>query len=141
MALLVDLAEQRLHSAAEKLARANEQLQFEEGRLQELQVYFQEYQRQAKQQTQQGVVVSQIINFNHFLNNLRLAIDQQSQTVKRWRFACDDVRKAWLGLKAKHSNLCRLHNKARQEAEYLREKVLQRELDDNFRPHKPLRQY
>lgn len=132
MALLIDLAEQHLHSAADNLARANDQLKFEESRLQELQVYCQEYQRQAQRQTQRGVAVSQIINFNHFLNNLRTAIDQQNHTVKRCQHICDDVRSTWLALRARHSNLSRLYGRAKQEAEYQREKVLQREMDDSF---------
>lgn len=130
--IVVELAERQLNSAAEQMVKAKQQLQFEQGRLEELESYFVEYQRQAKQQSHTGISVTRLMNFNHFLNNLRQAIDQQGQTIARLEKVCDQARQRWLAMKAKHKNLSSLQEKAHIDEALAREKRLQRELDDNY---------
>jgi len=130
--VVVNLAERELHDSAAALAKVNQQYHFEEGRLQELQTYFEEYQQQAKQQWGSGISVSQLMNFNYFLNNLRQAIEQQQQTLAHLQRVCERARQQWLNHKAKHVNLCDLQKKALQDEDKMLEKKLQRDIDDNF---------
>lgn len=131
--VVVELAERQLEEAAKQLNKVNQQRQFEQTRLEELQSYFVEYQGQARQQWGAGISISRLMNFNYFLSNLRQAIEQQRQTLAHLDGVCDRARQQWVAIQGRSKNLQELQQRAYREEDQRREKRLQHEIDDNYR--------
>ncbi len=130
--LVVNLAERELEKSASILAKASQQVTFEQGRLEELQSYFNEYQLLAKTQSKAGISVVRLMNFNHFMSNLRAAIDQQTKTITYLEKQQQKAREVWIKSKSKLKNLQKLQASAVTNELYLEEKNLQKTFDDSF---------
>lgn len=131
LAIVAQLSERELDHAGKQLQLSTQQYEYEKQRLEELEGYFLEYQQVSREQSRAGITVVRLMNFNHFMNNLRTAIEQQTRTVEGAALKREKVRQAWIELQAKTKNLRQLVDDARHSEAFAVEKKLQKELDDN----------
>lgn len=76
------VAESKEQKAASELGQAQQQLQSQINRLNELLNYKDEYLGRYRQSGQNGIAVDKLQSFHSFLEKLELAVEQQKQAVK-----------------------------------------------------------
>lgn len=89
------VAESKEQRAAIDLGRAQQQLQSQINRLQELETYREEYFNRFQQTGQNGVDVETLLSFRNFLDNLETALEQQKQAVKTASELVERCQRQW----------------------------------------------
>ena len=79
---IIRVAESKEQKAATELGRAQNQLQEQLNRLQDLQNYRKEYQGRLQEAGRNGISVPKLQSFRGFLEKLETAVEQQKQAVK-----------------------------------------------------------
>lgn len=93
---LVDFSEERSESAAQELQRFRAQLIQAEEKLRQLEGYLADYQVRLSAATAQGVTVQAMLDFQHFIAKLELAIRSQSEEVVRCRQRWESAQQIWM---------------------------------------------
>jgi len=93
---LVDFSEERSESAAQELQRFRAQLTQAEEKLRQLEGYLADYQVRLSAATAQGVTVQAMLDFQHFIAKLELAIRSQSEEVVRCRQRWESAQQIWM---------------------------------------------
>ena len=78
---IIRVAESKEQRAAVELGRAQNQLQEQVKRLQDLQSYQQEYRTRLQETGRNGISISKLQSFRSFLDKLEIALVQQKQAV------------------------------------------------------------
>lgn len=93
---LLDLAQERVDAAAQRMALLKARWQSQEEKLQQLAAYQEEYRQRLADTLLQGVEMLRIHDFQAFLKKLELAIRQQKLEVQNAQFAWEECQRAWL---------------------------------------------
>jgi flagellar FliJ protein len=92
---LIDLAEDRKQTAAQKLAKLQHAWQSAEAKLQQLQGFLAEYHQRLQQQSQMGCTITQLRDFQAFIMKLEMAIRVQAEEVERCRLRWQSGQQEW----------------------------------------------
>lgn len=122
----------REDEAAKLLGRAQQVLDAEKQKLDELNSYFDEYCDAYRSSGQGAVNPAQLQNYLGFLNNLELAIQQQKRQVQMAEMQLSHSRNTWTSIHHKRKNIGKLADKAAECEESSAEKKLQKEIDDRY---------
>ena len=94
--LLLDLANERVDAAAQRMARLKLRWQSQEDKLQQLFAYQDEYRQRLADALTQGVEMLRMRDFQVFLKKLDLAIRQQKIEVQHAQLGWEECQRAWL---------------------------------------------
>ena len=93
---LLGLAEERSQAAAQALARLKQAWQEAETKSQQLQGYLEEYHGKLQQQTQSGLSIAQLRDYQAFIAKLELAIRTQGEEAQRCKQRWEAGRQEWM---------------------------------------------
>lgn len=123
--------------AASALGEAQNQLQMQLQRLQELRDYQKDYASQFQQTGANGMDVASLMSFRSFLQQLEQAIEQQKQAVDAANALVDQRKKSWLASRGKVKIYDNVISRYHQEEIQQQDKKEQKESDD--RAQRPAR--
>ena len=98
---IIRIAESKEQKAATELGRAQNQLQEQLNRLQDLFNYRQEYHARFEQTGRMGVSIQTLHGFRSFLEKLETAIEQQQQSVKMAQDLVQRRKQQWFATRDK----------------------------------------
>lgn len=124
------VAESKEQQAATELGRAQQQLQSQINRLNELLNYKNEYLSKFQQTGQNGIAVDRLQSFRSFLEKLELAVEQQKQAVKTAGELVDKRKHQWFTSRDKVKIFDNVINKIVDQEHKQEEKQEQKESDD-----------
>lgn len=127
---VVDMALEEERKAAKRLGETQKQLDDARARLTDLQFYCSEYEKAWTQRGSQGVGRDWLLNYQRFMAQMQVAIDQQSQTVKWHETSLDKVREQWRQRYQRVEGLRKLIDRYRQEARARADRQEQKLLDE-----------
>ena len=93
---LLDLANERVDAAAQRLALLKRRWQSQEEKLQQLFVYQDEYRHRLANTLTQGLDMLRMQDFHVFLKKLEEAIRQQKIEVQHMKLTWEECQRAWL---------------------------------------------
>lgn len=93
---LLDLAQERVDTAAQRLALLKARWQAQEEKLQQLAGYQDEYRHRLADAQLQGIEILRLHDFQAFLKKLEIAIRQQKIEVQSAQFAWEEGQRVWL---------------------------------------------
>ncbi|WP_455203256.1 flagellar export protein FliJ [Kaarinaea lacus] len=123
--------------AASALGEAQNQLQMQLQRLQELRDYQKDYASQFQQTGANGMDVASLMSFRSFLQQLEQAIEQQKQAVDAANALVDQRKKSWLASRGQVKIYDNVISRYHQEEIQQQDKKEQKESDD--RAQRPAR--
>ena len=124
------VAESKEQQAATELGRAQQQLQSQINRLNELLTYKDEYLCRYRQTGQNGISVDRLQSFRSFLAKLEVAVEQQKQAVKIAGELVDKRKHQWFSSRDKVKIFDNVINKIVDQELKQEEKQEQKESDD-----------
>lgn len=127
---VVQMAEDAEREAAARLAKAQQQLQQAQQQLEGLEQYRNDYQQQWVQQGQQGVTGEWLMNYQRFLSQLEVAIEQQRNNLRWHNTNVDKLRQMWQQTYARLEGLKKLIEKYRTQIQQIADKREQKEMDE-----------
>ncbi len=127
---VVQMAEDAEREAAARLAKAQQQLQQAQQQLEGLEQYRNDYQQQWVQQGQQGVTGEWLMNYQRFLSQLEVAIEQQRNNLRWHNTNVDKLRQMWQQTYARLEGLKKLIEKYRTQIQQIADKCEQKEMDE-----------
>ena len=127
---VVKMAEEAENAAAAKLAQAQQQLQQSQQQLAGLEQYRDDYQQQWLQQGHHGVTGEWLMNYQRFLSQLEVAIEQQRHSLRWHETNVDKFRDIWQKRYARLEGLKKLVQKYRQQIRSRADKLEQKEMDE-----------
>lgn len=131
---LVKIAEERSESAAQDLQRLRVQLTQAEEKLRQLEGYMEDYRSRLAHNTANGITVQAMVDFQHFIAKLEIAIRSQSEEVVRCRQRWEAAQQVWLErereVKAYHA-LRERHEREELRKENRRDQYVQDEFAQN----------
>lgn len=127
---VVDMALEEERKAAKRLGETQKQLDDARARLTDLQFYCSEYEKGWTQRGSQGVGRDWLLNYQRFMAQMQVAIDQQSQTVKWHETSLEKVREQWQQRYQRVEGLRKLIERYRQEARARADRQEQKLLDE-----------
>lgn len=92
---LLDLAQERVDTAAQRLALLKQRWQAQELKLQQLIAYQDEYRQRLADTLTQGLEMPRVQDFRAFLKKLEIAIRQQKNEVQHTQLAWEEGQRAW----------------------------------------------
>ena len=95
------VAESKEQRAAAELGRAQQHLQTQLARLQEIQNYQQEYLSRFEQAGMNGIAADKLLSFRNFLEKLDTAVEQQQQAVNTANDVVDQRKRQWFSSRDK----------------------------------------
>jgi flagellar FliJ protein len=130
LAPVVDMAERDEREAARLLGQCQGQLAKVQTQLADLERYRDDYQQQWSEQGRQGVSGQWLINYQRFLSQFEVAIDQQRNSLEWHRDNLNKARDHWQQRYARLEGLRKLVLRYLQEARQLEDKREQKLLDE-----------
>lgn len=127
---VIQMAEDAEREAAGKLGKAQQQLQQAEQQLQGLEQYRSDYQQQWLQQGQQGVTGDWLLNYQRFLSQLEVAIEQQRNSLRWHNTNVAKARDIWQKCYARLEGLKKLVQKYRDQIRHTADKREQKAMDE-----------
>lgn len=124
------VAESKEQQAATELGRAQQQLQSQINRLNELLNYKNEYLTNFQQIGQNGISVDRLQSFRSFMDKLELAVEQQKQAVKIASDLVDKCKHQWFYSRDKVKIFNNVVTKFVDQERKQEAKQEQKELDD-----------
>jgi flagellar FliJ protein len=124
------VAESKEQQAATELGQAQQQLQAQINRLNELQNYKDEYLGRYQQTGQNGISVDRLQSFRSFLDKLELAVEQQKQAVKIAEELVDKRKRQWFSSRDKVKIFDNVISRIVDQELQKEEKQEQKESDD-----------
>ncbi|GIZ12175.1 flagellar export protein FliJ [Pseudomonas sp. NCCP-436] len=127
---VVDMAEKAERDAARQLGHCQGVVSQAEAKLGELERYRDDYQQQWINQGSQGVSGQWLINYQRFLTQLELAVEQQWQSIQWHKANLEKARAAWQQRYARLEGLRKLVQRYLNEARLAEDKREQKLLDE-----------
>ncbi len=93
---LLDLANDRVDAATQRLALLKQRWQLQEDKLKQLFTFQAEYRQRLADTLQRGVEMGSVHEFRAFLQKLELAIRQQKLEVQQAKFTWEECQHVWL---------------------------------------------
>lgn len=126
---LLEQAKTHYESQTKELGIATQKRDKELQKLSMLQGFLQEYQDRLKQGSQNGIRISDLLNFQGFIAKLDDALDQQKNTVSMSERSLDRARAQWREANRKMKSFEILLERRRKAAELAQSRRDQREMD------------
>ena len=130
LAPVLDMALEDERKAAKQLGDAQTQLDAAQTRLQDLEFYCSEYEKGWTQRGEQGVGRDWLLNYQRFMAQMQMAIDQQKNTVSWHARALDKSREHWRQRYQRLEAMRKLIERYQQEARAKADKQEQKLLDE-----------
>lgn len=127
---VIDMAQEAERAAAGRLRQYQEALHGAQLQLQNLQQYRDDYQQQWISQGQAGVSGQWLMNYQRFLSQLEVAIEQQEKSLAWHENNVKISQAAWQQTYARLEGLRKLVQRYRQEAQKAADKQEQKLLDE-----------
>lgn len=127
---ILDIAETREKEAATVLGVAQQALEQQQQRLQDLEQYRQEYNAYVQQVGAQGVTASRLQDLYRFVNSLDSAVGQQTRMVEVARQHVAAKLRAWQDARGKHKALGKVIERLQDDEEKAVAKREQKETDE-----------
>lgn len=127
---VVDMALDEERKAAGMLGECQKQLDDAQSRLRDLEYYCDEYQKGWSQRGSQGVGREWLLNYQRFMAQMQVAIEQQRQAVDWSLQSLDRAREQWRQRYQRLEALRKLIERYRQEAQTRADKQEQKLLDE-----------
>lgn len=127
---LKNLASRHEQQAARVLGQSQTQLGKQQGRLQELFSYREEYQQRFYCQAKNGIAGAQLQAYQSFIQQLDEAISQQRRQVEQSEQTCHTVTAQWRERHIHTQILDKTIQRLQAKEERQAEKIQQREIDD-----------
>jgi len=130
LAPVLDMALDEERKAAKVLGQCQKQFEEAEVRLRDLEYYCSEYAKGWSQRGSQGVGRDWLMNYQRFMAQMEVAIDQQRQTVRWHGESIERAREHWRQRYQRLEALRKLIEKYRQEAQAKADRQEQKLLDE-----------
>lgn len=127
MQVLVDLSKRKEDEVAKALAKDQERLLSDQKKLQDLKDYANQYEQE---RNLLGLSPYLTTNYQHFVNRLQQAIQQQEQQVKRSQQQVNMAMKRWQNARAKTKGMDWLKDKNIQQEGVAADKQEQKQIDE-----------
>ncbi len=127
---VVDMAKNEEREAVGKLGQSQAALQQAQQQLESLQQYRDDYQQQWIDKGQTGVSGQWLMNYQRFLSQLEVAIEQQDKSLAWHNSNLNKARAAWQQAYARVEGLRKLVQRYRDEAQKVASKQEQKMLDE-----------
>ncbi|MAF16606.1 MAG: flagellar export protein FliJ [Marinomonas sp.] len=127
MQVLVNLSQRKEDEVAKALAKDQARLQHDQQKLQELKDYAAQYDQE---RNLLGLSPYLTTNYQHFVNRLQQAIQQQDQQVKRSQQQVTMSMKRWQNARAKTKGMDWLKDKSVREELNIESKQEQKQIDE-----------
>ncbi|WP_210395733.1 flagellar export protein FliJ [Motiliproteus sediminis] len=127
---VLQIAEQRKHEAEQALGNAQQRLEQERLKLQQLQDYLAEYQQSQLARGQQGVSIEVLRRMQLFKDRLQVAIDQQRQQIVVAEFNLQQARHSWQAAHGRHRAIGALRERVADQEQRQADKQLQTMIDE-----------
>ncbi|MCC4274602.1 flagellar export protein FliJ [Marinomonas communis] len=127
MQVLVNLSQRKEDEVAKALAKDQARLQHDQKKLQELKDYAAQYDQE---RNLLGLSPYLTTNYQHFVNRLQQAIQQQDQQVKRSQQQVTMSMKRWQNARAKTKGMDWLKDKSVREELNIESKQEQKQIDE-----------
>ena len=128
--VVLEQSRRREQDALNRLAAAQERLQAQRTRLDELERYHADYQNQLREVGQGRLLVSRLQSLQRFISQLALAIQQQQQAVTQFERMLEDARRGWQEAHERRRGMERFIDECRREEEHQIERKEQQHLDE-----------
>lgn len=130
MQSVAGLAKNREDNAARLLGERRKFLEQQKQRLAELMMYREEYAKKFQNTGHQGLTISQLNEYRHFLIKLNMAIVQQREHIDLAIDDCQLFQQKWLDSRVHTQALDKVVEKYRNHEIKIRERKEQKELDE-----------
>lgn len=130
LGIVAKLAKQREDQATQALAQVRNQLEVEENRLKELELYRQEYLTYLDQQGSNGISMQQWRRTQGFIDQLEDLALRQQQTIQAWQQREQQVLMKWRELYQRRKNIGQFIDKISIEEAVAADKKEQKQLDE-----------
>mgnify|MGYP000468691340 CR=1 FL=1 len=130
---LLDLANDRVDAATQRLALLKQRWQLQEDKLKQLFAYQAEYRQRLADTLQQGVDMASVHEFRAFLQKLELAIRQQGLEVQKAKFTWEECQQAWLEERRKLKTFDILRERHERGETHRENRLEQRDQDEYAR--------
>lgn len=127
---VIDMAEKEEREAVAKLSQSQAALQQAQQQLDNLQQYRSDYQQQWLEKGQTGVSGQWLMNYQRFLSQLEVAIEQQDKSLAWHNSTIKQSRAAWQKAYARLEGLRKLVQRYRDETQKTANKQEQKLLDE-----------
>ena len=127
---VVKVAEAREKLAASALGEAQAELQSHEARLEELQGYQRDYLQRLQESGAQGMGAARMNDYQQFLNNLKLAIEQQETLVQIASRVVEEKKQQWFSKRGKLKSYDNVMERYVSEENRMADRREQKEADD-----------
>ncbi|MEH6797860.1 MAG: flagellar export protein FliJ [Halopseudomonas sabulinigri] len=127
---VLDMALDDERKAATLLGQCQKQLDDAQSRLRDLEYYCGEYAKGWTQRGEQGVGREWLMNYQRFMAQMEVALEQQRQTVSWHSQSIDKARQSWRERYQRLEALRKLIEKYRQEAQARADRQEQKLLDE-----------
>lgn len=128
---VVRVAEAREKQAASALGEAQAHLQSQIARLEELQNYQNDYLQRFKSTASQGIPAARMLDFQRFLDNLKLAIKQQETIVRIATSQVEQKKQLWFAKRGKLKSYDNVMERYISEENLQQSKREQKETDEH----------
>lgn len=130
MAPVLDMALEEERKAGRTLGECQQQLEEASNRLRDLEHYAGEYEKGWSQRGSQGVGRDWLVNYQRFMTQMQMAIEQQAQTVNWHQQSLERARENWRQRYQRVEALRKLIERYREEARARADKQEQKLLDE-----------
>ncbi len=117
--------------AARAVSDAQANAQDKQSRLDQLQLFYQEYAQQYEQQGKTGFGIKQLQSYRSFLEDLNKAIEQQKALVQIAQQMVDEKKQHWFEARKKVKVYEKLITNFQQDEQYLEDKQEQAAMDEH----------
>lgn len=130
LSTVLRVAEVKEAKVAKQFGRLQEQLLYEQKKLEQLLNYETEYQESAKPAAGRPVTVRRLQQMSQFLTQLTQAVHQQQQQVDNINKHCESLRDVWVEAHQHTQTMQQLLDRYRQEEQRQEEKQEQQDADE-----------
>lgn len=128
--IVLKLARQKEEAAQKELARAQERLQAEQAKLEQLRQFQAEYQANLQSRTGTAVNPMQYRALSAFISRLSVAMQEQERQIQLAAVQVERARQQWLLVHQRHQNMDRLIERYRDEEIREQDRREQRQADE-----------
>ncbi|WP_293264120.1 flagellar export protein FliJ [Neptunomonas sp.] len=128
--VVLDLAEKRKKDAERFLAEHIQRVETDKNQLIQLELYLSEYQQTYRQESESGLAIDQLRNYQAFMNKIAVAIEQHKKSMQMNKKQLEHVKQHWAQMHGKFKAIDSLVDKALDNEQKAIDKALQKQLDE-----------
>ena len=128
---IAQVAVTRETNAAREVNNAQINAQDKQSRLDQLELYYQEYVQQYEQQGKTGIGIKQLQSYRSFLEDLNKAIEQQKNLVQIAQGMVDEKKQHWFEARKKVKIYEKVITNYQQDEQYQEDKLEQSTMDEH----------